>query len=77
MGYLGGSADEASDVGSGHDLTVPEFKPHIELNAVSAKPSSDPLSPSLSVPPLLLHTFSLSVSLSLSLSLKYVNIFKK
>ena len=37
-----------SDFGSGHDLTVREFKPCIGLCAVSAEPASDPLSPSLS-----------------------------
>ena len=36
--------------GSGHDLTVGEFEPR---RAASTEPSSDPLSPSLSAPPLL------------------------
>ena len=42
-----------SDFGSGHDLAVCEFEPHIQLAAVSAESASDPLSPSLSAPPLL------------------------
>ena len=48
------------DFGSGHDLTVHEFKPCIRLASVSIEPASDPLSPSLSAP----------VPLVLSLSLK-------
>ena len=35
-------------LGSGHDLMVCEFKPHIRLSAVSTKPILDPLSSSLS-----------------------------
>ena len=46
--------------GSGHDLVVPEFEPHIRLCAASAEPAWDFLSPSFSAPPLL--TFSLSLS---------------
>ena len=53
------------DLGSSHDLMVCEFKPHVGLCADSAEPASDSLSPSLSAPPLL--------SLSLSLSLSKIN----
>ena len=42
-----------ADFGSGHDLVVCEFEPHIGLLAVSAEPALGPLSPSLSAPPLL------------------------
>ena len=45
---------------SGHDLTFLEFEPHIGLHADSAESAWDSLSVSLSAPPLL----SLSVSLS-------------
>ena len=37
-GHLGGSVGQASDFGSGHDLTVCEFKPCIRLSAVSTEP---------------------------------------
>ena len=33
MGHLGGSVGWASDFGSGHDLTVCEFEPHIRICA--------------------------------------------
>ena len=46
--------------GSAHDLTVCEFEPCIGLSAVSAEPTSDPLSPSLLAPPLLILSPSLS-----------------
>ena len=42
-----------SDFGSGHDLTVGGFEPHIRLCADSSEPASDPLSSFLSAPPLL------------------------
>ena len=45
-------------MGSGHDPTVREFKPHIRLSVVSEEPPSDPLSPSLSAPHM--RSFSLS-----------------
>ena len=41
-----------SDFGSGRDLTVRGFEIHIELTAISMEPALDPLSPSLSAPPL-------------------------
>ena len=46
---------------------VLEFEPHLGLSAVSTEPALDPLSPSLSDPPLraLSQTDRLSVSLSL------------
>ena len=54
------SIDEAFHFSSGHDLTVSEFEPPIRLSGVSTEPASDPLSPSLSAPPLLEHSLSLS-----------------
>ena len=39
-----------SDFGSGHDLAVHEFEPLVGLTTLSAEPSWDPLSPSLSTP---------------------------
>ena len=44
--------------GSGHDLMVHEFKPHIGLYADSVEPAWDPLS--LSLCPSRMHTLSLS-----------------
>ena len=60
VGRLGGSVGQASDFGSGPDFLVCEFEPRIELSAVSAEPTSDPLSLFLPLPN------SLSVCLSLS-----------
>ena len=68
-GLLGGSDGSASDFGSGHDLKVCEFEPCIGLSAVSAEPTSDPLSPSLFVPP---RSLPLSSSLSFSKINKYL-----
>ena len=45
-GHLGGSVGRASDFGSGHDLAVREFEPHVGLTAVGAASTSDPLSSS-------------------------------
>ena len=56
----GGPVGWASDFSSGHDLTVSEFEPHIRLTAVSAELASYPLSPSLSAPPSLVLSLSLS-----------------
>ena len=50
-GHPGGSVSWASDFGSGHDLVVHEFEPHLGLAALGTEPASDPLSPSLSAPP--------------------------
>ena len=47
------------EFGSGHDLTVYETKPGIELCAGSVEPAWDSLSPSLSAPPPLAHGISL------------------
>ena len=46
------------DFGSGHDLLVREFEPPSRLTAVSTELTSDPLSPSLSAPPLLMLSLS-------------------
>ena len=48
-----GSVGYVSDFSSGHDLAVCEFEPCIGLSALSKEPTSDPLSLSLSAPPLL------------------------
>ena len=40
------------DFGSGGDLMVQEYEPHIRLCADSVEPAWDSLSPSLSAPPL-------------------------
>ena len=45
------------DLGSGHDLTVHEFKPCIGLCADSMKPAWDSLSPSLCSSPTVLSFF--------------------
>ena len=37
------------DLGSGYDLTVHGFEPHVGLYADSVEPASDPISPSLSL----------------------------
>ena len=59
------------DFGSGHDLTVCEFEPHVRLCADSMGPAWDSLPPSLS---LSLSLGLLSLSLPIS---KYINIKKK
>ena len=48
------------DFSSGHDLTVPEFEPRIRLRADGMEPAGDSLSPSVSAPPLLVRSVSLS-----------------
>ena len=53
---------QTPDFHSGRDLTVGGFEPHIGLCADSMEPARGSLSPSLSAPP------RLSLSLSLSLS---------
>ena len=60
MGHLGGSVIQASDFGSGHDLEVRGFGPHVGLCADSAELPWDSLSLSLSVlaPPVLSVSFS-------------------
>ena len=58
----------ALDFGSGHGLTVGEFEPHIWLCPDSTEPAWDalslsfPLSLPLSVPPLLMLSFSLKIN---------------
>ena len=47
------------DFGSGHDLMVREFKPCVGLWADGVELAWDPLSPSLSAPPLLDLSLSL------------------
>ena len=51
---LGGSVALASDFGSGHDLAVRDFQPHVRLTAVSLSAHSllQILCPPLSAPPL-------------------------
>ena len=61
-GCLGGSVNEMSHFGSGHDLVVHEFKPRVVLRVQSLEPASDSVSPSLSAPPLLVLALSLSLS---------------
>ena len=52
------------DLGSGHDLLVCEFEPHVGLCADSTEaPARDSLSPSLSAIPLLMCALSLALSL--------------
>ena len=65
--HLGGSIRYASGFSSGDDLTVHEFEPCIRLTAVSTRPASDPLSPSLSALPWLV----------LSLQINKLNLKKK
>ena len=69
-GCLGDSVGWAFDFGSGHDLMVHRFKPHIRfcVTAQSLEPALDSVSPFLSAPSLLMLARSLSLSLSLSLS---------
>ena len=62
LGSLGGPVGSMFDFGSGHDLMVHEFEPHMGLSAVSAEPASDLLSPSLSAPTLLVCALSLPLS---------------
>ena len=65
LGRLGGSVSEASDFGSGRDLTVHEFKPHIGLCADSSEPepASDSVCVCVSLSlPLPAHTLSLCLS---------------
>ena len=52
------SGHDLMDFSPGHDLTVCEFEPFFGLAAVSAELALDPLSPSLSAPPLPLLTLS-------------------
>ena len=40
LGRLGGSVSWASDFGSGHDLAVREFEPHVRRCADSSEPGA-------------------------------------
>ena len=64
-GRMGGSVDYTSDFGSGHDLMVRGFEPHIGLCVGGAEPAWDSLSSTRSLLP---HLCSLSHSLSLKIS---------
>ena len=68
------------DVGSGRDLMVHEFKPHMGLCADGRESAWDYVSPSLSAPPPLVrmpaHAYALSLSLSVKIN-KLTNIFLK
>ena len=48
--------------GSGDDLTLHEFEPHIRLSPDSVEPAWNSLSPSHSAPPPLVHRHALSLS---------------
>ena len=52
------------DFGSGQDLEVHGFEPHVRLCAESMKPGWDSLSLSLSAPPLLVHACALSLKIN-------------
>ena len=52
---------------SGHDLTVPEMKPRIGFCADSLEPAWASLSPSFSVPPLLLPSHESAYSLKIKI----------
>ena len=54
----------ALDFGSGHDLKVREFEPHVGLPTDSMEPAWDSLSPSLCPSPAHAHSLSLVLSLS-------------
>ena len=70
MGCLGGSVSKCPtlDFGSGHDLVVHRFEPHVGLHADSAELVWDSLSLSLSLPLFAFSPLVFSFSLSLSLS---------
>ena len=52
------------DFGSGHDLRVREFEPPQQACAYCMGPAWDSLSPSLSAPPLLVLSLSLSLKIN-------------
>ena len=63
---LGGSDGKESDFGSSHDLVVHAFEPRVPMSgsvqtAQSLEPASDSVSPSFSVPPLLMLCLSFSL----------------
>ena len=57
QGCPGGSAGQASDFSSGHDLMVCEFEPCISVYSNNAEPALDSLSP-VSLCPYPTHTLS-------------------
>ena len=61
-GRPGGSVGSASNFSSGHDLAARGFEPRVGLYADSSEPraASDSVSPSLSAPPLIVLSVSLS-----------------
>ena len=60
-GHLGGSVGYASNFGSGHDLMVCEFEPHVGLCADSSEPGACfRFCVSVSLCPVPTHTLSLS-----------------
>ena len=70
MGRLGGSAGWASNFDSRQDLTVYGFEPRIgSVLTAQMEPALDSVSHTLSVPPLIMPTLSLSLSISRPLSL--------
>ena len=71
QGHLSVSVGKASNFSSGHDLTVREFKPRVELCADSSEPGACfRFCVSLSLCPSPAHALSLCLSVSLSLSVK-------
>ena len=64
VGHLGGSVGWASDSGSGHDLTVREFEPHVVLCADGSEPGAcfQNLCLLLSLCPFPAHALSPSIS---------------
>ena len=62
MGRLGGSVGWTSDFGSGHDLAVREFEPHVGLCADSSEPGA---------------CFRFCVSLSLTLPVHALSLSQK
>ena len=80
LGRLGGSVGRASSFGSGHDLTVREFEPGVQLSALSLLSALQSLEPALHLclPLSLPSPLKLCLSLSLSFSLSQkINIKKK
>ena len=65
-----------SNFRTGHDLAVCELEPHIWLSAISIEPALDPLSPSMSAPPLLVPSLCLSLSKVINIFLKNLSLLK-
>ena len=80
LGCLDDSVGWASDFSSGHNLTVREFDPKLGsvLTAQSLEPASDSVSPSLSAPPQLALSRSLSkINKTLKIFFKCLFIFER